>query len=107
LTERNHRIADVVSEVAKETGRTESQISLAWLRQQPWGVIVPIIGARTVAQLEDNMGCLDLVLTDNQLTRLDEASRIELGFPHDFLVQARKYVFGNTFPLIDAHRTRN
>ncbi|MBI5576188.1 MAG: aldo/keto reductase [Deltaproteobacteria bacterium] len=107
LTERNFRIADVVSEVAAETGRSASQVSLAWLRQQSWGVIVPIIGARTVAQVYDNMGCLDLVLTDAQLSRLDEASRIELGFPHDFLVGARKYVFGDTYPLIDAHRTRS
>jgi len=33
-----------------------------------------------------------------------EASKIELGFPHDFLVQGRQYVFGETFPLIDDHR---
>jgi hypothetical protein len=35
---------------------------------------------------------------------LDAASKIDLGFPHDFLVQARSYIFGKTFPLIDDHR---
>jgi aryl-alcohol dehydrogenase-like predicted oxidoreductase len=107
LTDRNFRIAGVVSEVAAETGRTASQVSLAWVRQQPWGVVVPILGARSVRQLEDNLGCLDPVLTDEQVGRLDMASRVELGFPHDFLVSARRYVFGDTYPLIDAHRTRS
>jgi diketogulonate reductase-like aldo/keto reductase len=48
---------------------------------------MPIIGARTLAQFEDNLGALDVVLTQEQSQRLDAASRIELGFPHDFLVK--------------------
>jgi aryl-alcohol dehydrogenase-like predicted oxidoreductase len=107
LTDRNFRIAGVVSEVAGEVGRTASQVSLAWVRRQPWGVVVPILGARTLTQLEDNLGCLDLSLTDEQNARLDAASKVDLGFPHDFLVSARSYVFGETYPLIDAHRTRS
>mgnify|MGYP006267656875 FL=1 len=90
--------------MAKDTGRTPSQVALAWVRQQPYGVMVPILGARTVTQLKDNLGCLDCTLAPEQLRRLDEASRVELGFPHDFLVRARPYVFGKTFPLIDNHR---
>jgi aryl-alcohol dehydrogenase-like predicted oxidoreductase len=107
LTDRNFGIAKVVSEIAGETGRTASQVSIAWLRQQQWGVIIPILGVRTQKQLEDNIGCLDIRLTAEQLERLDEASRVELGFPHDFLVSARKYVFGETFPWIDVHRPRS
>lgn len=107
LTERNFRIAGVVSEISGEVGRTPSQVALAWVRQQPWGVVVPILGARTVEQLEDNLGCLDLTLTADQFGRLDGASRIELGFPHDFLVSARRYVFGDTYHLIDPHRTQS
>jgi aryl-alcohol dehydrogenase-like predicted oxidoreductase len=90
--------------VAKDAGRTASQVALAWVRQQPFGVIVPIIGAKSVAQLRDNLGCLDFTLAPDQLARLDAASRIDLGFPHDFLVSARSYIFGKTFPLIDDHR---
>jgi diketogulonate reductase-like aldo/keto reductase len=67
-------------------------------------VIVPIVGAKTAAQLRDNLGCLDFTLAPDQLERLDAASKIDLGFPHDFLVQARSYIFGKTFPLIDNHR---
>jgi aryl-alcohol dehydrogenase-like predicted oxidoreductase len=46
--------------------------------------VIPIIGARTLAQLEDNLGALDVELADEQVARLDAASRIELGFPQDF-----------------------
>ncbi|MBP2680126.1 MAG: putative oxidoreductase, aryl-alcohol dehydrogenase like protein [Deltaproteobacteria bacterium] len=79
-------------------------MALAWVRRQPFGVIVPILGAKTVAQLRDNLGALDITLGPEQLARLDEASKIDLGFPHDFLAQARSYIFGKTFPLIDNHR---
>ena len=44
-------------------------------------------GPRTPVQLEDNLGCLEFTLTEEQKTRLDDASKIELGFPHDFLSQ--------------------
>jgi len=104
VTDRSVRIAEAVAAVAKKTGRTPSQVALAWARQQPYGVMVPILGARTLAQLKDNLGCLDFTLGPEQLSKLDAASRIEPGFPHDFLVRARSYVFGTTFPLIDNHR---
>ena len=84
LTERNLAIAGVVKEVAAEMGRTPAQVGLAWaLRNQ--GVTAPIIGARTPAQLEDNLGALEVDLTAAQLARLDEVSAIELGAPHDLL----------------------
>jgi aryl-alcohol dehydrogenase-like predicted oxidoreductase len=104
VTEGSVRIAEAVTQAANETGRTASQIALAWVRQQPFGVIVPIVGAKTVAQLRDNLGCLDFTLGPDQLAKLDAASKIDLGFPHDFLVQARSYIFGKTYPLIDDHR---
>jgi len=104
VTERSVRIAESAAQVAKETGRTASQVALAWVRQQPFGVIVPILGAKTVAQLRDNLGCLDFTLGPDQLATLEAASKIDLGFPHSFLIQARSYIFGKTFPLIDNHR---
>lgn len=84
LTERNLAIADVVKEVTTEQGRTPAQVGLAWTLQKP-GVTAPIIGARTPAQLADNLGALDVDFTASQLARLDEASVIELGAPHDLL----------------------
>lgn len=84
LTERNLAMVDVVKEVAAELGRTPAQVGLAWTLRNP-GVTAPIIGARTPAQLEDNLGALEVDLTAAQLARLDEASAIELGFPHALL----------------------
>ncbi|MFE0104713.1 aldo/keto reductase [Streptomyces sp. NPDC059009] len=84
VTERALGIADVVKEVATELGRTPAQVALAWTLQSP-GVTAPIIGARTPAQLEDNLGSLEVAFTPAQLARLDEASTIELGYPHAYL----------------------
>jgi hypothetical protein len=69
-------------------------------------VIVPLIGARNLAQLEDNLGALAVTLGPEHLARLDEASRIDLGFPHDFLAEPgiRDVVFGGTYDRIDDHR---
>ncbi|OBI51289.1 aldo/keto reductase [Mycobacterium sp. E787] len=84
LTERNLAVADVVKEVATELGRPPAQVALAWTLQNP-GVTAPIIGARTAAQLEDNLGALEVDFDAAQLARLDEASAIAPGFPHDIL----------------------
>lgn len=84
LTDRNFAIVDVVKEVATELGRTPAQVALAWTLQNP-GVTAPLIGARTPAQLEDNLGALEVGFTAAQLARLDEAGAIGLGVPHDLL----------------------
>ncbi|MFF1699860.1 aldo/keto reductase [Streptomyces sp. NPDC058257] len=86
ITERNLAIVDVVKQVAAELGRTPAQVGLAWTLRNP-GVSAPIIGARTPAQLEDNLGALEVDFTAAQLARLDEASTIGLGFPHDMLAR--------------------
>jgi aryl-alcohol dehydrogenase-like predicted oxidoreductase len=76
-------IAREVQTVARECGRSPSQVALAWLRQRPTPII-PIIGARRLEQVKDNLASIDLNLDPSHLDRLDEVSRIELGFPHDF-----------------------
>jgi aryl-alcohol dehydrogenase-like predicted oxidoreductase len=88
VSERDLGIAGEVVKVAQEIGRSPAQVALAWVRQGE-GVIVPLVGAKTRDQLDDNLGCLDLALTPDQKARLDGASAIELGFPHDFLAQFR------------------
>jgi aryl-alcohol dehydrogenase-like predicted oxidoreductase len=105
--QRNLDIAEVVTDVAQEIGCTPSQVAISWVRQQP-GVIVPLIGARNLTQLEDNLGALNIHLNDAQLAKLDEVSRIDLGFPHNFLAEdyIRDLVYGGTFDRIDNHRRR-
>ena len=107
VNERNISIAAEVQAIAKEITKTPSQVALNWIRQQlkDKAVMIPIIGARTEAQIKDNLGCLDFELTSDQLKRLDEKSKIQLGFPHDFMSEAaRVFLYGNTFSLIDNHR---
>ncbi|PRH88502.1 aldo/keto reductase [Labrys okinawensis] len=95
LTERGLDIAEAVKAVAGETGHTPSQVALAWTLLNP-AVASPLIGARTLAQLEDNLGALEVTFSDEQRARLEAASAIELGFPHDFLNRplTRNVMFG-------------
>jgi aryl-alcohol dehydrogenase-like predicted oxidoreductase len=103
LTERNLGILDEVNAVAIERDAGASQVAIAWVRaQQPRAAIVPIVGARTREQLEDNLAALKLQLSSDELARLDAISRIELGFPHDF--GAARLAYGDTRELIDDHR---
>jgi aryl-alcohol dehydrogenase-like predicted oxidoreductase len=105
LTEQNLAVADVVNRIAEARGATSTQIALAWLRsRQGRNVVVPIVGVRTLAQLEDNLGALAVDLDDGELAELDAVSHVEPGFPHDF--RAARLAYGDTFDLVDDHRRR-
>jgi len=92
--QRADRVVAAVKTVSDEIGRSMAQVALAWLRYRPVPVI-PIIGARKLSQLQDNLASFNLTLSAEQLKTLDEASRIELGFPHDMyakeMVRATAY----------------
>jgi aryl-alcohol dehydrogenase-like predicted oxidoreductase len=77
-------IADAVKAVADEIGVTSAQVAIAWTLRNP-AVVSPLIGARTMRQLDDNLGALGVALEADHVARLEEASRFEPGFPHDFL----------------------
>ncbi|MGA4838942.1 aldo/keto reductase [Streptomyces sp. G45] len=83
-TEETWRVVDAVLAVAEETGRTPAQVSLRWLLQRP-GVTAPIVGARSVEQLTDNLGAVGWSLDEEQVRRLDEASARPLPPPYDVL----------------------
>ncbi len=70
FTDAAFRVLDVVEAIAKERGWTPGQVALAWCIAQP-GVTSPIIGPRTVEQLEENLGALEVTLTDEDRARLD------------------------------------
>jgi aryl-alcohol dehydrogenase-like predicted oxidoreductase len=108
LNDRNMLIAQEVSKIAKEIGCGAAQVALNWVRQQnimsPAGKnkIIPIIGARKETQIKDNLSCLEFELTSEQMQRLNEVSKIELGFPHDFLnsEMIKDIIYGGTYSLI-------
>ena len=93
--ERNLRIAAEVVGVAEELGCTPTQVALAWMRQRP-GVVIPLLGARNLVQLRDNLRVLEIRLDDGQVQRLDAASRFDPGFPHNFLADdnIRDLIYG-------------
>jgi aryl-alcohol dehydrogenase-like predicted oxidoreductase len=101
LIARDHKIAAAVGEIAAEIGKPASQVALNWLRQQ--GGVIPILGARKLSQLQENLACVEFELTPEQMQRLHEVSAIELGFPHDFLKSSmgQDFAFGGAISKID------
>jgi aryl-alcohol dehydrogenase-like predicted oxidoreductase len=102
-------IIEEVNKIANEIGCTPAQIALNWIRQQQKGRnnIIPIVGARNAYQIKQNLECLNFQLTEAQLKRIDDISKIELGFPHDFLGSEiiRDIIYGGTFASIRNHRS--
>lgn len=94
LNEKNDLIASKVVDLAKEMGTSPAQLSLAWLLHKG---IIPIIGARKMDQLKDNLASLALKLPVEVIQQLDEVSAIDLGFPHDFVLRpgAQKMIYGD------------
>jgi len=105
ISERNLAIARLVEEIAKEKGCTMTQVAINWARQQGQQMI-PVVGARTRAQAKENFGCLAHPLSEAERARLDQASGIELGFPHDFLAIPRivSQRFGGTENALENQR---
>lgn len=105
LNETAHRVLEVLRRVAKELGTTPARVALAWLLAQP-GVTSPIIGARTVEQLDDNIGAADAKISAEQLAALNEVSKPQPTFPMSFLehvvnfARAGVTLEGKTFPVI-------
>lgn len=77
-------VADALKKTADEMGVSSAQAAIAWTLANP-AVTSSIIGARSLRQLNENLGALRVSLDEGQKRQLDEISRIELGFPHDFL----------------------
>ena len=101
-------MVDGLLKVAEEVGHSPAQVALAWLRAQP-GTIIPIIGSRRVEQFQDNLGCVDVQLTNDHIQRLSALNQPSLGFPHDFLASPflRKLIHGETFDQIDLSNRPN
>ena len=79
--EQLYAIVDVLDALAKETGRTTSQVALAWVLSRPT-ISTVVVGARNEAQLRENLGAIEFKLTAEQIRRLDEASVRPLAYPY-------------------------
>jgi aryl-alcohol dehydrogenase-like predicted oxidoreductase len=94
---RETAIVDLLETIAKETGKNNIDVALAWIRQkydESTLSTVTIIGPRSLKQLEDNLSTLDLTLTTDQIKRLNEVSQISLGSPHEIIAASQNNLFG-------------
>ena len=106
IDDRMYTIIDALIDISKQVGCTPAQAALKWVQDQP-GVTSTIIGARTLDQLEANLGALDVDLSPEHLEKLDEVSAIKQPFPYDFVrnvqmvIQGGASVNGARFDLWD------
>lgn len=82
--ERTWTVIDALLDVAAETGKTPAQVALNWVMQRP-GITAPILGARTMAQLEDNLGAAGWSLIPAQMAKLTSAGDVQGPYPYDSL----------------------
>ncbi len=99
LDEPSRVIAAMVSEVAGAIGRRPSQVALNWLRAKAG--VMPILGVRTLRQLEENLGCLDFELNAEQLSRLDRQGAPAELYPSSYLSRAQPVLHGGFQNALD------
>jgi len=78
------RVVDTLIEIAKSRGKTPAQVAINWILRQP-GLTAPIIGARTLEQLKENMGSTGWKLNEDEIKKLNKASKIQLPYPYRFI----------------------
>ncbi|MDQ3763680.1 MAG: aldo/keto reductase [Actinomycetota bacterium] len=100
LSAREHTAARAVQEIANEVGATPSQVAIAWTRVHSRAVH-PILGVRTAEQLKDNLGALDVTLSDDVVRRLEAVTEFTVGFPGDFIAEASPWAFGEVSGRLD------
>ncbi|WP_328468236.1 aldo/keto reductase [Actinoplanes sp. NBC_00393] len=84
VDERTWSVTDALIAVAEEVGHSPAQVALRWLMQRP-GVTAPIIGAKRLEQLDDNLGASGWSLDDKSMERLTAAGELPLPYPHGYL----------------------
>lgn len=93
VSDRARDAGDAVLAVAKDLGVSASAVAYAWVAaQQMKAHVIPILGARTAAQLEQSLQCLEVSFTDEIMQRMDAIAGFSPGFPHDFL--SEQFVLG-------------
>lgn len=88
-------VIEVVVAIAGEIGCSPAQVALSWICRQP-EITSPIIGARTLTQLEDNIQCLEVKLGDEHLRQLNDFTRPVQTFPNGFIHYASAFRSGGT-----------
>jgi len=93
LDDKTFDLLDLMETIAGELGTTVPRVALAWVQGRS-AVASTIIGARTIEQLDDNIGALDVSLTPDHVAALDKATTPHLPFPTDMLSAVPTFAFG-------------
>ncbi len=107
LNEKSIAITKEVVAIANEIGCTATHVALAWQYGQSQQIF-PIVGARTEKQILDTLGVLNVTLSAEHMNRLNEVSKIDYGFPNDFLTGdvVKNVVYGGMYEQIENHRLK-
>ncbi|WP_329527739.1 aldo/keto reductase [Streptomyces sp. NBC_01462] len=93
IGELERSVAEAVRTAADELGASPAQVAIAWtMARSP--AVHPIVGARHVTQLVDNLGATELTLPAELVTTLDEVTGFRPGFPTDFIDETSTWVYG-------------
>ncbi|HET8854032.1 MAG TPA: aldo/keto reductase, partial [Ktedonobacteraceae bacterium] len=103
ISERDHAVVRVVQDVADQLGFTPSQVAIAWIRSRS-RMIHPILGARRLDQLVENLGALTVELPAELIARLNAATNFDIGFPTNFIHGTSPWVYGEKGQLVDGRR---
>jgi aryl-alcohol dehydrogenase-like predicted oxidoreductase len=103
-SERERAAGEAVLKIAQEVTRSPAQVALNWVRQKP-GNVIPILGARRLPQIHDNVGCLEFQLSEGHMAELDNVADFKPGFPNAFLLgnHVRELIFGDTFTRLETY----
>jgi aryl-alcohol dehydrogenase-like predicted oxidoreductase len=94
-------ILDTVQAIARDAGVTPEEVAISWSAAKG---VIPIIGPRTAEQLKTNLAAAQLNLSPEQISRLDTASALQLGYPHNMRIDpgAAHAVTGGAADLLDS-----
>jgi aryl-alcohol dehydrogenase-like predicted oxidoreductase len=101
-SERTRAVLAALQEIAAARDATPAQVAIAWLLDRDPPPVVPIVGVRRLAQLDDDLGALALDLTAEERAALDEVGAPSLGFPRAFLESddVRELIYGDMWGCI-------
>ena len=93
FTGKEEKVTIVLEEIANKKGTLITSVALAYvMAKSPY--VFPIVGGRKVEHLKGNIEALGLMLSEEEMDKIDNAYGFEMGFPHDFLNPANKAVLG-------------
>jgi aryl-alcohol dehydrogenase-like predicted oxidoreductase len=106
LQEKNLVVTEKLVKMAKELGCSAAQLALAWMMRRSSACVVPIIGARNLAQLQDNLGAAQVRLDNAQLTALDKLTAADPAYPQTLYASDffRTMMYGEAWQKLELDR---